>query len=137
MQIEINLLRGFLLSALVTAGGCGPVITEASICQVAADPAHYEDRNVRLRATYVTDRLHSSYLMDMRCPTARLGLDYGNKDVVTTNVTEFKEAVAGDIRDLTLRRFDAELVGHVRTSPSKYNASIVVLDVLSFQRLSN
>lgn len=110
--------RSKLMKALpVLALVCGsqasakPAPAVTSLCELAANPEKWRGRTVRLRAIYVTDRMHSSILEDRRCPSIWFEVRH-SKNFDRASLASFRRAVF-DIRKPTTPDMMVDIEGRV------------------------
>ena len=89
---------------------------QTSVCAVRAEPSRFRDRNVVVSGRIVSDFLHSTVLIDERCPGTGLGLSFADADA---NASDLVRQLARNPRlaaSLETTPFTANVVERSRES---------------------
>lgn len=117
--------------------GSAPAVPVVSLCEVAANPAQWKGRVVRMRAVFLSDLMHTSILKDETCPNVRLGPFDGAVEPADKSAYEkWTVALYGDLRDMSLRVFAIDVVGRVEWDQTdRTPGQLHMIRVMSFRRL--
>ena len=78
----------YLLVASAVLCGCRRSVepVRTSVCAVRAEPARFRGANVIVSGRIVSDFLHSTVLIDERCPSTGLGLSFADPDPLASDL---------------------------------------------------
>lgn len=116
---------------------CCPSIAAAvpstTLCEIAAQPAKWRARTVRISATYYSDRMHRSGLKDERCPKIWFQ-DRDSKKGHRESLEAFDRAVWGDGRSVRTTDFVVDIIGRVSyRREGRSSGRITIFRVLSYR----
>jgi hypothetical protein len=117
-------------SAVPTTAATPPVTT---LCELAANPAKWGGRTIHLTATYMSDRLERSLLVDDRCPKVWFQ-DRNSKKGHRESLEAFYRAVWGDGQSVRTTDFVVDIIGRVSyRREGRASGRITILRVLNYQ----
>ena len=127
----IIFLLAFAASPAMPARGATPAVT--TLCELAGNPAKWSRRTIRLTATYMTDRLERSLLVDDRC--SKIWFEpWDSKKGHRESLEAFDRAVWGDGRSLRTTDFVVDIIGRVSyRREGRSSGRIAILRVLNYR----
>ena len=132
------------LFVLVVALMSGCRVTDATntVCSIANEPPD-DTTDVVLQARLVSDRRHSTLLLDDTCPDSHLGLRFAiNKKSETDTIkTQSFKSELRDPLDISLRNYDVVLRGQLIVQEGRVHngriGTFYVKDVIRYEKSSS
>jgi hypothetical protein len=131
-----------LVAASCAATNLSPIApARISVCELASNPAAFNQKSVELSAVFLSDLRHGHILKDSKCEVPYLTLKY--PEPVPPSVLRFEDELNRDISDLRLKVYSIKLRGifivsqpHERVPPGTKPpiGRIMVDDILFSQR---
>lgn len=134
------IIRAFMVATLI----CGfaprqsPSADEAvSVCDLRDRPEFYQGRVVTVSGIYQTDRRHTSFVYSDGCDGLILAPYFEHDGAGSRSSDRFRNAVAGELRDLSLRTFRVEFRGALGQLDRERVRRFDVSEVISFERIAD
>ena len=121
------------LGALAALGGCTTSADVTSLCDLTSSPDKFSGKRVSISAVYITDRRHTSSLIDNRCKDVHVDPYFANAQP-DSGLAKFDAAVDGEMRDMSLRVFSIEATGKFEWDPATKQGKLLIDNVSSYRR---